>query len=485
MKKIAVFFIVLITIMLFASMASAQIPGSGWWSGEQVQNVGSGDATIVITAYDSASSNTYSESKVVAAGEAYTFTPINEFPTMPAGFQGSAVVSSDQPIKAIVNVTNQPSAGLGVAGGKAAAQYQGTDGSAVASTLYFPLAKGDHFGKTTSFYVQNAGGAAATGVTATFTMRNSDVHTVNLPSIGVNQMVVFTVNDAASYNPTTNDGRVGSLTVVGSQPMAGVVMEHDTVANPAEVLNSTRGFTSADFDTTAYAPVIKHARFGRFTGLQVQNTQSSGNIDITVTYRGTGGCTGTFTDSATGVAPGASRTFVHLGAANTNLPANCTASATIEATGQFVAIVNEQETSGSPKAGITYSAMGDASTTTRISVPLYKDDRFGARTGLQIQNVGSSPATNWTATFNCKGGATFTAVSDPAKTGAIQPGGAFLFYTPSDDNLFTAGNPFSGNNVNCAVIVQSDQPVVAIANEAPVVPGNLDDNNYEGFNVTP
>jgi hypothetical protein len=486
MKKVVVILLFSLIMVLLTSVASAQsgLPGSGWWSGEQVQNVSGSSATIVITAYDSDSSDTFTDSSVVAAGEAYTFTPIADFPGMPAGFQGSAVVSADQPIKAIVNVTNQPTSGLGVTGGKAAAQYQGTDGSAVSDTLYFPLAKGDHFGKTTSFYVQNAGGGDATSVVATFTMRNGDSHTVNLPTIGSNKMAVFSVLDAASYNPGSNDARVGSLVVSGDQPLAGVVMEHDTIASPAVVLNSTRGFTSSDFASVAYAPVVKHARFGRFTGLQIQNT-SGGPIDIDVTYEGTGGCSGTFTDSATGVPNGESQTFVHLGAANTNLPANCTASATVEATGDFVAIVNEQETSGSPKAGITYSAMSSTSATTEVSVPLFKDDRFGARTGLQIQNVGGAAATSWTATFNCKGGATFTAVSDPAKTGAIPAGGAFLFYTPSDNDLFAGGSPFSSNNVNCAVIIASDQPVVAIANEAPVTPGALDDNNYEGFNLTP
>jgi hypothetical protein len=482
MKKVTMFLLIAIIGFAVVSLASAQgLPGSGWWSGEQIQNVGASSATISITAYDD--TNSYSDSATVAPGAAYTFTPINDFPDMPAGFQGSAVVSSNQPIKAITNVTNQPAGTVGVAGGKAAGQYQGTDASAVATTLYFPLAKGDHFGKTSSFFIQNAGAANLTDGVATFTMRNGQTHTVNLPTIGANRMAVITVADAATYNPTENNGRVGSLVVTGGQPMAGVVMEHDTVANPAVVLNSTRGFTSGDFDTKAYAPVIKHNRFNQFTGLQIQNTDAA-SIDVTVTYKPTAGCTGgPYVDTRT-VAVGTSQTIVHNAAANTNLPANCTASATIEGTGDFVAIVNEQEMPNTSKVGTTYSAMADGAATTEISIPLYKDNRFGALTGLQIQNVGASAAT-FTATFSCVGGATFTAVSDPAKTGTIAAGGAFLFYTPSNDNLFTNANPFSSDNVNCAVSISSDQPVVAIANEAPTVAGNLDNNNYEGFNLAP
>lgn len=486
-KKLTSILTASIVTLLIVGIASAQsnLPGSGWWSGEQVQNVGTSDATILITAYDKDSSSEFAAQETVASGAAKTFVP-GDFSGMPDGFQGSAVVSSDQPIKAIVNVTNRASGSLGVTGGKAAAQYQGVDGSMVANTLYFPLAKGDHFNKTTTFYIQNAGSAAATA-TATFTMRNGDTYNYTTPSIGPNQMAVFSVLDAPGWNPTENDGRVGGMEITSSQPLAGVVMEHFTTENPATIAQSTRGFTSGDFDTKAYAPVVKHNRFGRFTGIQVQNV-SGGSVDIDVIYTGTAGaCAGnTYQDSVTGVADGTAHTFVQF-EGRTNLPSNCTASATIEATGNIVAIVNESYRSdsipASGQAAVTSSALPDGSATTEISVPLFKDDRFGKRTGLQIQNVGTSQANNVVATFECQGAATFAAVTQPQ---SIAAGGALLFYTPSDDSgLFTSGDPFSSNNVNCAVSVSSDQPVVAIANESVIPGGSLeqDNNNYEGFNL--
>jgi len=475
--------------MLIVGVASAQtgVPGSGWWSGEQIQNVGTESATVNITAYDKDSTSTYSEDVSLAAGASVTFVPHSYFSGMPSGFIGSAVVRADQPIKGITNVTNVESGDFGVSGGRAAAQYQGTDGSAVADTLYFPLAKGDHYGKTTTFYIQNASSSAdASNVVATFTMRNGDVHTYNVPTIGPNQMVLFSVHDTATFSPSTNDGRVGSLMVTGGQALAGVVMEHDTTGDPALVLNSTRGFTANDFATKAYAPVIKKDRFDRFTGLQVQNV-SGGAIDITVSYIGTAGsCAGdTYTDTATDVADGTSHTFVHL-TGNTDLPSDCVASATVEATGSFVAIVNEQQTEGDP-FGITYSAMSDAAATTKVSIPLFKDNRYGATSGLQIQNVGTADTTNWTATFVCSGGASFTAKSDDASTGQIAQGGAYLFFTPSDDSVFAAANPFASDNVNCAVTIEADQPLVAIVNEMGWGgnQGAVDDNNYEGFNLAP
>lgn len=486
-KFLVVSVIVLITL-LTGTVASAQnnIPGTGWWSGEQVQNVSAADAQVVVTAYAQTSGDTFTTgNQTVPAGGAVTFIP-SSFTNMPDGFQGSAVVSADQPIKAIVNVTNQKAGAFGVDGGKAAAQYQGTEN--VSTTIYFPLAKHNRFGKTTVFYIQNAGNAAATA-NYTFNMDNGGQFTGATASIGPNQMVILAPADANV--PSTNDARanIGSLVVTSAQPLAGTVMEFDQNEAIGTVLKGTRAFTQSDFDVKAYAPVAKHNRFGRFTGIQVQNV-SSAAIDVTITYVGSSRntpCFGqTYTDTHAGIEAGKSFTFVQLGA-QTQLLDNCTASATIEGTGNFVAIVNEENMTGAPAAGITYSAMPASQATTKVSVPLFKDQRFGFTTGLQIQNVGTAEATNVVATFTCKGGNSantpFVAISNPQ---TIAPGGAKLFYKPSTTaSDFTAANPFAMNGANCGVVVTGDQPLVAIANEAPDTAGALDDNNYEGFNLTP
>jgi len=473
----------------FAASASASgsLPGSGWWSGEQVQNVGSSSASVTVTAYDSASASTFSSPVTpLAAGASFTFIPTN-FAGMASGFVGSAVVSADQPIKAIVNVTNQQAGSFGVAGGKAAAQYQGTE--AAATTLYFPLAKNSRFGETTAFYIQNAGASAATAQ-AVFKMDNGGVFTFTTPSIGANQMVVVVPNDAGVPS-APNDGtrvNIGSMTVTSAQPLAGTVMEYRDGEVVATVLKGTRAFTAADFANKAYAPVTKNTRFNRFTGVQVQNVGGS-PLNITVTYVGSAnvaGCNGvTFSDTANGIAPGASKTIVNL-TGQSNLIANCTAAATITGNGNFVAIVNESNTSAGTPAGTTYSALPATSTTTKVSAPLFKDQRFAFSTGLQIENVGTSTATNVVATFQCKGNngtnTPFTAVSTPH---TIAPGGAFLFYKPSTMNPSNFSTAFSISGANCGVTITADQPIVAILNEAPDTNGALDDNNYEGFNLAP
>lgn len=493
MKKTASLVLTLIVVMAVASVAfaSGNIPGTGWWSGEQIQNVGTGTGTVTITAYDSATAATYSADKVIEPGASATFLP-SDFTGMPAGFQGSAVVSSNQDIRAIVNVTNRQVGEFGVAGGLAAAQYQGMNQGD--TTINFPLAKNDYFDKTTTFYIQNAGTDAATAE-ATFFFGGT-AYDFTTPPIGPGQMAIVTPADAGAPDGDTNG--VGSLTVTSSQPLAGSVLEHRTAEAPATLLQATRGFVVSDGDTTLYAPIIKNLWFNRFTGLQVQNSSGS-PVDITVEYTGAGGaCAGnTYTENTTGVAPNESHTFVHL-PGQTDLPQNCLASATVTATGEVTAIVNESYTgayvaAGNRQESTTYSAIPDNAKTTIISVPLFKENSFNKGTGLQVQNVGTAAA-SVVLTFTGPTG-TYMSVAQTIQPGSSQTfvdvrlnPAAFWNGTAMTPTELGCGATGCGANGVLSVIVESDQPVVAIANEstypftAPAIA--QDKNNYEGFNLS-
>lgn len=471
--------------------AIEQLPGTGWWTGVQLQNVGTGTATVNIESYSTGTSDpAIVKSDTIAQNAAKTLLP-NDL-TLPAGFQGSAVVSSDQPLNAIVNITNREAAGYGTPGGMAAAQYQGVNSPA--TELRFPLVKRNRFGKTTTFYIQNAGSQAATAeavfvITAGDGVTPGTPQTFNFttPTIQPGRMVILTPAAAGVPN-----NALGSLTVTSAQPLAGVVSEHGS-ENPALELQSTRGFTPADYDTKAYAPIIKNVSFGRFTGLQVQNV--TGNpININVTYQGVArSCVGqSFTNSATNVASGASATFVHRpGAPGNTMPLDCVASATVEATGNIVAIVNEAFDSdflagggnGGRNESTVYSAFAAKSATNNLNAPLYKENAFNKGTGLQVQNVGNAAA-QITATFVGSAG-TFTTLPQ-----TVQPGGSYNFIALAQKPEVFSGTPIpsniSGSAGNFAVSVSSNQPIVAIANEStfPFVgsPLQQDKNNYEAFN---
>jgi hypothetical protein len=468
-----------------ASVASAQggIPGSGWWSGEMVQNVGADTANVIVTAYGGGSEYATIETQI-EVDAANNFTP-DAFTGMVDGFQGAAVVQSDQPIKAIVNVTNRLAGEFGVSGGEAAAQYQGIDGSAVDTTLYFPMAKNDRFSKTTAFYIQNAGDAAATA-TCTFTMDDGSVYPFTTASIQPNEMVVVVPDDASVPSVNDNRGNIGSLSVTSAQPLAGVVMEFVTDESPAKLLQSTRGFTASDFDTKLYAPTVKQARYNRFTGIQVQNV-SGAPVTVTLTLVGSrGDCDGqTYVRTETDLADGASKTFNQIAGQDGQMVDNCAASAIVEATGDVVAVVSESYVSGyaGQQASTTYSAFPDGSTSTTVSVPMYKENRFDKYTGLMLQNVGTVEATNVVIVFNQAAGGTGTFTTLPQ---TIAPGGTIELSRVSENTGLWSGTA-APTNATFGIKVTADQNVVAIANEA-VFPGATlaqDKNNYEGFNLMP
>ena len=491
MKKFSLFSLIVLLVFVGTALASGAPPGSGWWSGEQIQNVSSNTAEIIVTAYDSADpSNTYTSSRMLDSGSSTTFLP-SDFADMPSGFMGSAVVSAGEEIRAIVNLTNRLAGDFGVSGGLAAAQYQGMN--AGDTTLNFPLAKNNYYSKTTTFYIQNAGGSAA-AAEVTFRV-GSNSYTYTTPSISPGAMVAVSPADASM--PSGNTNGLGSMQVTSDVPLAGTVLEHFTTQNPATLLQATRGFTTLNADSKVFAPIIKNSYYNRFTGLQVQNANTSGDVSITVTYKAIDGCSGTYTDTASGVAPGTSHTFVHL-PGSTNLPSNCLAAATVDVTGgDVVAIVNESFVPGYTGAqeSTTYSALPEVDATTKVSVPLYKEYSYGKWTGLQVQNVGTSTANDVVLTFS---GPTGTYVSNPLSI----PAGAGLTFVdvrmkPASFWDGTAMTPTAlgcdsggcdGNGV-FGITVTADQNVVAIANESPypfaAVRVFQDKNNYEGFNLVP
>jgi hypothetical protein len=322
-------------------------------------------------------------------------------------------------------------------------------------------------------------------------MDDGGVYTYTTPSIPQNEMVVAVPADAGVPSGNTGRQNIGSLTVSSSQPLAGVVMEYKTSESPATILQSTRGFTVDDFDTKRYAPTVKQDRYGRFTGIQVQNVEESNSVDVTVQLVGSrGACAGqTYTRTYEDLGPGESHTFNQIAGQDGAMVDNCAASAIIEATGgNVVAVVSESFTSsevsaGTKQASTTYSTFADSAATTSLSVPMYKENRYDKYTGLMIQNVSNVEAQNVVVTFiGSAGGAAGNTYTTAPQT--IAPGASIELSRVSEDAGLWSGTAAVSNST-FGLRVTADQNVVAIANEA-VYPGASlaqDKNNYEGFNL--
>ena len=483
LRKSSLSVTLVIALLLATVVVSAQgpidiqtLPGGSWTTGQQIQNVGTGNATIMAVAYGRTTGQ-YDATGVVGGldsvppGESRNILEDN-WSGAPSSFEGSAVISSDQSIVAIVNATNSVAAG----------QYQGVGSPDM--EIGFPLFKNQLGIKSTTFYIQNAGTASAT-IYAAFKADSGTVYRWNSSEpVGANRMVVLNPADAGV--PT---GVKGGLIVTSTVPIAGVVLEHGTT--DTTLLQATKGFTPVEYGTTMVAPLIKRQFGNRSIGLQVQNVSDS-SVDVYVTYvhdSALSAGSGTNKQHKLNVPPGGSYTFYEdlVGdSGSETLPVGTLASATITATGEIIAIVNETYVtvpSGQTQKQTTYHAVSASEATTKVGIPLVKElhgGPGGKSTGIQVMNVGTVSATDVDLAYSF-GGTTYTIQNQ-----TIPAGGSKTFFKVSES---VPASNWSGGNVLPAsqfggAIVTSDQPIVVIVQEVDLS-GAQDTKNYEGFNLTP
>ncbi len=446
----------------------SNIADSGFNSGQQVQNVGSAAATGILTAYDQAGKSFNCGQRPIAPGASQTFLSNSDCPVND-NFQGSAIVSADQDLAAIVNVNNRSM-------GAAAGQYQGTDIVEADTTLFFPLVKNDHSGRTTTFFVQNVSDSP-NNISAVFTV-NGRTYGWNRSNVPANAMVVI---EPADTNPPVpaGQGNVGSLIVTGSQPLAGSSLESATGAVVAENLQASKAFIEADGAQTVYCPLYRndHTSRGQTTGAQVQNIGSSvADVQFRVNANGQ-----TFGPYRATIAPNESFTFFAPALTSPTIPSGTVGSATITSNNPIVAVVNDRGTSAEGFDLLTtYGCFGEGST--EVNVPLAKEFSGGNTTGVQVQNAGDSPA-KATLVYRSTDGRSLTIQTrNPIPAGQSVTAWGISNYP---DNVWsvTSGNPSAMFNSVNGVVVSSSQPLTVIANESSngASPSGQDTKNYEGF----
>jgi hypothetical protein len=272
---------------------------------------------------------------------------------------------------------------------------------------------------------------------------------------------------------------VGGLTVEGTQPLAGAALEYQHTAAVGQNLQASKAFTPTSYDSTVYCPLFRNAHTGRglTTGAQVQNVSNSRQT-VTLTYTPVGG--GASQSFSQTVDPGGSATFY---APQLGIPANTYGSATIKGEADIVALVNDEGRDGSVQRTTTYTCFPADSATKRINLPLAKEFFFGDTSGIQVQNVGNSAA-QITLTYYPWGGGAPVTVRNPSPTAA---GAAFTAWAVSRiPNTVTvvSGNVASLDGKNTSVVIESNQPILAIVNESSEGSGGsgIDSKAYEGIN---
>jgi len=353
----------------------------------------------------------------------------------------------------------------------------GSETSNINASIAFPLVKNNFGGRTTTFYVQNAS-TSASNIQATFRI-GAQTFNWSKNNVPGNAMVVISPADA-----NVPSGSVGSLTVTGSQPLAGTSLEHEASAAVAQNLQASKAFTPNDYDSVAYCPLVRNAHTAnqQTTGIQAQNVSGSPQ-KVTVQYSYNNGQTKTVT-TPNALASGESFTFFG-GDATYGLPAGALGSAKVsgDGGGDIAVVVNDRGfATSNPNRVTTYACFAASSATAKVVLPLYKEFTGGNTTGVQVQNVGNAGATV-TVTYNPTGGSAVKV----SNTAAIAPGASFTFYGVSGSPAgitIVNGNPASLNNTFGGVVIDSNQPIVAVANESSAAPNpsGQDTKNYEGFN---
>jgi hypothetical protein len=371
---------------------------------------------------------------IIPASGSLTFFPVDASD----GFDGSVVISADQPVAAISNILGDL--------GAAAASYVGS--GAGSTSVNLPLLFKGNAGFDTWFNVQNTGTADATVDVA-----YSDGTLVS--------DVVIAPGAAHTFDQATetHSAAVFSGVVTSDQPVAVAVIQESV-----DVMFAYTGFTSGT--PNPVMPLINANNSGYITGVQIQNTGGT-DTDVTVSYTAVVGtdCTETLTVPANG-----STTFALLAFSGTNAGETCANAPTTfvgsaEVTGNtagndLVAIVNQLKIGVNGEA---YGSFDAAAATDTVVMPLIMDNNSGYFTGFNVQNVGAADTTV-TCTFV---GSTYT-VSD-----TLAPGEAL-----NDLQLGKLGGPA----ISSATCTAPGGTIIGVVNE--LGPSGTADQLlvYEGIN---
>jgi hypothetical protein len=439
-KKLVLFVGLLVAVLILVPSALAQ--PTTYNSGFQVQNLSDTDATISIAYYNQNGSQDPSSpvADTIPAGASKTYFPI----AAASGFDGSVVISSDQPVAAIANVL-----GDGFAFGASYGSFSGG-----ASLVNLPLIMKGNSGFDTWFNVQNAGTTDATVTVSYAGQAACDEPATIAPG------AAHTFSQGG--NTCLPAGYVGAATVdAGSGSVVATVMQ----TGPTTLL-AYNGFTSAS--PSPVMPLINANNSGFVTGVQVQNTGATAT-DVTLSYVAITGL-GTDCSETQTIPANSSATFAYFAFTGTGVcgGAQFVGSASVStnsAGNDLVAIVNQLN---SPAAQATaYGAFDTAAATDVVVMPLIMDRNSGYYTGFNVQNVSGGDLTV-TCDFTDSTGT----VVDTVTSGTLGDGDAF-------NNIQL--NQISAGFVGAGSCASSGGSIIGVVNELGAS-GSDSFFTYEGFN---
>ena len=339
--------------------AQAAAYGASFTTSIVYQNLGAAEAVITVYFY-SASNPTVAipiplSNLPASAGSSVS---IGGLSGIGSGFTGSAVMSSSQPLA--VTLVQVPGAATGI---KSRPMTNGMGPDAAASFVQIPTVLKNTFGSTSVFNVQNAGLTAIDGTVKFFPAGGGTVVTKNISALPVGAEQTFDLGQMADWASFNGSVQINVTTAGGS--VVATDIEYATGGNKAYGFEGTAASGATVYMPSAlcnYGPTLQNSAYA------VQNTNTSGDVLVTVTYKSTGG--NIYTEPVQTIAAGAKKSFPGCGISTTLTPAGFIGSATITATGgNIVAIgkVSDSQlgtaflgfTSGAAKIALPYVRWGD------------------------------------------------------------------------------------------------------------------------------
>lgn len=369
-------------------------------------NLGSSTATVSVNYYkDDGSSWAASASSTgfTVAGNGGQAIIAQYFDAGMSSGRGSAVVASDQPMGAVVQILARapqvPTYGA----------YIGSSSTDV--TYYVPLVMRKLNGASSQVMIQNAGTTATTVSVQLIKAAASPGSTFTKSGITIQAGATYyyDLSDEAAANVA--DGWYGSAVVGGG----GQISVISNLFAGADQLQTFNGFMSTQLGSTWFIPLFASRLSNALsTPVSVQNLSGSsiaaGGIVMNCTKDAASAGNAVVTASNAS-AVGANESYFFNPVTDTSLPTNWFGSCSVTAPGN-VAVFVQMRQPGVSVAAAAYEAINAAGTNKTVLVPLVaKLLSNGFATPVTIQNLGATATTvniTYTPSSACTGCATFT-----------------------------------------------------------------------------
>jgi len=381
---------------------------------------------------------------------------------LPDGGKYSVVVSSSQPVAAIVNHHDLPYDPTRVNTRSMSAIGFGSGGQRV----YCPNINKEYAGWNTPFYIQNTG-SASTNVTIEF-YTFSDGSEVS----GAQKVISLQPGRSYEYDPVAENTLPGGAqysVVATADPGGTIVGTVLQLATAGEGGLNNNCFNAGG--TNVYLPNILKSYAGWDTPFVVQNI---GTVETTLTIRYYDFTTGSevyTVDPAPTIQPRMSYAGRPWHISDSVLPATKQYSVVVESSASdVVAIVNEHKISSGFNQAMSYNGFNSGSSS--VYLPNVLKSYLGWDTPFVIQNVGGTSADVVVKFYDFTTGTEYTGAQQniysllPGRSAPIRP---WLIAE------LDSGKQYS------AVVEATGSTIAVIVNEHYIGPTSMGDMAYEGF----